>query len=120
MFDQIYDRKTNKIKTVERKLEEFGESLTDKSKYRPNVTEIVGAESVEINPNNYDFADGKDTGERYYTLRNKGADIVEIDNYVKKEIAKGKEELENFAETEKAEILKEMNKTEQKTEQKTE
>ena len=120
MFDTIYDRNTNKFKTVERKLEDFGKSMTDKSKYKPNVTEIVGATSTEINPNNYDFADGKDTGERYYTLRNKSADVVEIDNYINKEIAKGKEELENFAETEKAKILEEMSKTEQKTEQKTE
>lgn len=60
----------------------YGDSVVDKSKFRPtlvnngNGQRVVGVSRQGV----YDFEDGKDTGLRYGVIRNLGADITEIDS----------------------------------------
>ena len=79
----------------------YGKSETDKSKYRPNVSslnDVIGATSTQININNYEFKDGKDTGERNYIMRSRAADITEKQAYLKDILTKGKMEREAIKE----------------------
>lgn len=59
---------------------DFGDSVTDKSKYKPNVPLYSQVTSDARLPSNlvYDFPDGKDTGLDLTPLRNKSLDVVEI------------------------------------------
>lgn len=64
-------------------LSDFGESVTDKTFFRPDISSVrprlsalAGAEMQGV----YDFPDGKDTGDVIQTvLRNRGLDVTEID-----------------------------------------
>lgn len=66
--------------------EDFGESATDKSFFRPDVSSArASLGTFTANSNGkvgvYDFNDGKDTGETFMTfLRNKALDQTEIDS----------------------------------------
>lgn len=78
-------------------LEDFGESNTDTSTYRPDIS-IARAEAGRLSGKKlvYDFDDGKDTGESVMTfIRQKGLDVTEVDaavNRVKSNIDEGVED----------------------------
>lgn len=62
-------------------LEDFGDSNTDTSTYRPDIS-LARAQSGRLRGKKliYDFDDGKDTGESVMTfIRQKGLDITEVD-----------------------------------------
>lgn len=65
--------------------EDFGESVTDKSFFRPDISSArASLGTFTANSSGkvgvYDFNDGKDTGETFMTfLRNKSLDQTEID-----------------------------------------
>lgn len=62
-------------------LEDFGETNTDTSTYRPDIS-IVRAQAGRLSGKEliYDFDDGKDTGETVMTfVRQKGLDVTEVD-----------------------------------------
>lgn len=63
--------------------EDFGESVTDKTFFRPDVSSVRSFMASPTGSNKvgqYDFADGKDTGDMYAArLRAPGLDITEID-----------------------------------------
>lgn len=63
--------------------DDFGESNTDKSFYRPDISSaraLAGSAGGSTRVGKYDFEDGKDTGDTIQTvLRMKGLDITEID-----------------------------------------
>lgn len=94
---KTWNREKNKFETIVIKSKSYGKSDTDKSKYRPNISDLTGA-SGNARTGLYDFKDGKDNGIRFYTLRNKGADIVEMENYAKREIERGDEIKKQFME----------------------
>lgn len=77
-------------------VDDFGESNTDKSFYRPDVSQVrsfLGTGMQSSKKLMYDFPDGKDTGEEVQTfVRNKGLDITEVDTAVEviKQAAKAK------------------------------
>lgn len=73
-----WNREKQKWETVEIEKLKFGKSRTDTSKYRPNVSTLTGAEGATDIKGEFDFADGKDDGTTNYLLRNKGLDIVEL------------------------------------------
>ena len=81
-----YDTRENKVKEIEIKIViDYGTSVTDKSKFRPNVSslnEIAGATSTGLNRENFEFQDGIDNGMRFYTIRSKSADRTEIDQAI--------------------------------------
>lgn len=63
-------------------LEDFGESNTDTSTYRPDIS-IARAQAAQASGKRlvYDFDDGKDTGESVMTfIRNKSLDVTEVDS----------------------------------------
>lgn len=62
-------------------LEDFGESNTDTSTYRPDIS-LARAQAGRLSGKKliYDFYDGKDNGETVMTfIRQKGLDITEVD-----------------------------------------
>lgn len=62
-------------------LEDFGESNTDTSTYRPDIS-IARAEAGRLSGKKliYDFNDGKDNGETVMTfVRQKGLDVTEVE-----------------------------------------
>lgn len=62
-------------------LEDFGETNTDTSTYRPDIS-IARAEAGRLSGKQllYDFKDGKDTGDTVMTfIRNKALDVTEVD-----------------------------------------
>ena len=62
-------------------LEDFGETNTDTSTYRPDIS-IARAQAGILSGKKliYDFDDGKDTGEVAMTfIRQKGLDVTEVD-----------------------------------------
>lgn len=62
-------------------LEDFGDSNTDTSTYRPDIS-IARAQSGRLRGKKliYDFDDGEDTGDSVMTfIRQKGLDITEVD-----------------------------------------
>lgn len=67
---------------LHKQTEDFGESNTDKSFYRPDISSARASMGSSIGSNRtglYDFDDGKDTGETIQTiLRTKGLDPTEI------------------------------------------
>lgn len=84
---------------------DFGKSCTDKSFFRPDISQtrvflgsMMGSNRVGL----YDFPDGKDTGETAQTMiRSKGLDITEVDsmlkaqeNKIKLDVASQKADLE--------------------------
>ena len=57
---------------------DFGESLTDKTFFRPEIFSIADTKANNATTGLYDFKDGKDTGERLAMyLRDKSLDITE-------------------------------------------
>lgn len=63
-------------------LEDFGESNTDTSTYRPDIS-VARAQAAQASGKRlvYDFDDGKDTGDYVMTfIRNKGLDVTEVDS----------------------------------------
>lgn len=74
-------------KPIHKLLDDFGESNTDTSTWKPDVSSI---RAFLGNPNNkkkmlYDFPDGKDTGETVQTfIRSKGLDITEVETAEKR------------------------------------
>lgn len=63
---------------VKEKFFDYGESLTDKTFFRPDIFSIADTKSNNAVTGLYDFKDGKDTGERLSMyLRDKSLDITE-------------------------------------------
>lgn len=62
---------------------DWGESNTDRSAYRPTISDVralAGSDKGSALQGQYDFSDGKDTGDRVQMLlRQKGLDQTEID-----------------------------------------
>lgn len=60
---------------------DWGESVVDKSKFRPTLVNNGAGQRVVGSPMTgvYDFDDGVDTGIRFGALRDVSADITEID-----------------------------------------
>ena len=57
---------------------DYGESLTDKTFFRPEIFSIADTKANNATTGLYDFKDGKDTGERLSMyLRDKSLDITE-------------------------------------------
>lgn len=64
---------------------DFGESNTDKSTYRPDLSLARAYQGSQNKKLIYDFDDGKDTGETVQTyVRSKGLDITEIETAQKR------------------------------------
>lgn len=56
---------------------DYGESITDKSKYNPNISSFISnMGSIKNNPL-YDFMDGQDTGIRMSLFHDNSLDITE-------------------------------------------
>lgn len=81
-------------------LEDFGESNTDTSTWKPDASTIrafLGNPSSSKKTLLYDFPDGKDTGEFVQTfIRSKGLDITEIESAEKRvtQIIENKKQLD--------------------------
>lgn len=59
---------------------DFGESNTDKSTYRPDLSILRAYQGSKDKKLVYDFPDGKDNGEIVMTyIRDKGLDVSEVD-----------------------------------------
>ena len=70
----------------------YGESETDKSKFRPNVSRLNNiAGASDTTQGIYEFEDGIDNGDRYYALRSMSLDITERQEWVDNVKAKGNE-----------------------------
>lgn len=64
---------------------DFGDSNTDKSTYRPDLSLARAYQGAQNKKLIYDFNDGKDTGETVQTyVRSKGLDITEIETAQKR------------------------------------
>lgn len=62
---------------------DFGESCTDKTTFRPDISLARAYQGAAVKNLLYDFDDGKDTGETVQTvLRSPGLDITEVDSAV--------------------------------------
>lgn len=93
---------------------DFGESNTDKTYFRPDVSlaraslaSQVGSDKVGV----YDFPDGKDTGDTIQTLlRSQGLDKTEVDRIG----AMIQSTIDNKKELDKTKLEKELSKTKSK------
>lgn len=64
---------------------DYGESNTDKSTYRPDLSIVRAYQGAKDKKLLYDFDDGKDTGEVVQTfVRSKGLDITEVETAEKR------------------------------------
>ena len=64
---------------------DYGESNTDKSSYRPDLSLARAYQGAQNKKLLYDFNDGKDTGEFVQTfIRSKGLDITEVETAEKR------------------------------------
>lgn len=83
---------TFESKPIHSLVSNFGESNTDKSFFRPDISQTRAFLGSQVGSNRvglYDFPDGKDTGETAQTaIREKGLDITEIDVMLEKQKAK--------------------------------
>lgn len=89
----------------------YGESMTDKSHFRPNVSklnDVIGTVK-EIDESMYHFKNGKDTGDRFYDLINPSLDVAERQENYEKLKANADFDKENLSEMMKAE-MEEMHK----------
>ena len=67
---------------VQKKSTFSGDSVTDKSKFRPCLVDNSTGQRIDVGSaytGLYDFPDGKDTGIRYGAIRQINPDITEID-----------------------------------------
>lgn len=72
-YSSQFDNKLVKPKNLD-----YGESLTDKAFFRPEIFSIADTKANNAVTGLYDFKDGKDTGERLSMyLRDKSLDITE-------------------------------------------
>lgn len=72
-YNSQFDNELVKPKKID-----FGESLTDKTFFRPEIFSIADTKANNAVTGLYDFNDGKDTGERLQMyLRDKSLDITE-------------------------------------------
>ena len=72
-YSSQFDNKLVKPKNLD-----YGESLTDKTFFRPEIFSIADTKANNAVTGLYDFKDGKDTGERLAMhLRDKSLDITE-------------------------------------------
>lgn len=75
VFEEVKEKKSKNF---------YGESCTDRSRYKPNVNELV--QIADFNGNlsegNYMFKDGKDNGIRLYGLTNPALDVTERQKWV--------------------------------------
>lgn len=87
-------------KPVHHLLEDFGESNTDTTTWKPDISDVrafLGNPSASKKQLLYDFPDGKDTGEFVQTfIRSKGLDITEIETAEKRvtQIIENKKQLD--------------------------
>lgn len=66
-------------------LTDFGESNTDKSTYRPDISLARAQAGMSSKTLVYDFSDGKDTGETVQTyIRQPGLDVTEVDTAIQR------------------------------------
>lgn len=80
-YNSQFDNKFVKPKNID-----YGESLTDKTFFRPDIFSVADTKANNAVTGLYDFNDGKDTGERLSMyLRDKSLDITEkaaiVDSY---------------------------------------
>ena len=80
-YNSQFDNTLVKPKNID-----YGESLTDKTFFRPEIFSIADTKANNAVTGLYDFKDGKDTGERLQMyLRDKSLDITEkaaiVDSY---------------------------------------
>lgn len=72
-YNSQFDNELVKPKQID-----YGESLTDKTFFRPEIFSIADTKANNATTGLYDFKDGKDTGERLAMyLRDKSLDITE-------------------------------------------
>lgn len=75
-------------KPIHKMIDDFGESNTDTSTWRPDLSvarAFLGSAGASNKQMLYDFPDGKDTGETVQTfIRTKGLDITEIESAEKR------------------------------------
>lgn len=88
--------------TLHKLLSDFGESNTDKQSYQISLNSegsgyVNGASPVAPSSSSFDFADGKDTGDRSYSIAsNPSLDIAELSS-IQSKIAKSvKEDLDSL------------------------
>ena len=77
---------------------DYGESNTDKSTYRPDLSLARAYQGAQNKKLIYDFNDGKDTGDFVQTfIRSKGLDITEVETAQKRvtQIIEDKKEVAN-------------------------
>lgn len=69
----------------------YGESCTDKTRYKPNVNTLTQIANFQgdLSNGNYMFTDGKDNGTRIYGLTNPGLDVTERQKWYDKIKAEG-------------------------------
>lgn len=66
-------------------VKDFGESNTDKSTYRPDLSLVRAYQGAKTKTLLYDFSDGKDNGQTVQTfVRSKALDITEIETAEKR------------------------------------
>lgn len=85
---------------------DYGESNTDKSTYRPDISITRAYQGSQNKRLVYDFDNGKDTGETVQTfIRSKGLDITEIDTATKRitKIIEDKKEADSKSKKDKEE-----------------
>lgn len=81
-----------------RLLDDFGESNTDTSTYRPDIS-VARAEAGRLSGKKliYDFDDGKDTGATVMTfIRQNGLDVTEVDSAIARVKSGIDEKVEDF------------------------
>lgn len=105
-----YNTITEEWNEVKTKKFSYGESMTDRTHYRPNVSILNDTIGNNGNMGVYQFKDGKDNGERFYVMRSKASDITEKENYAKVTMLQGKEAKETVntmleAEMQRAEAI---------------
>lgn len=93
---------------------DFGESNTDKTYFRPDVSSSRASLASQIGSDRagvYDFPDGKDTGDTIQTLlRSQGLDRTEVDRIG----AMIQSTIDNKKELDKSKLEKELSKTNSK------
>lgn len=85
-------------------VKDFGESNTDKSTYRPDLSLVRAYQGAKTKTLLYDFSDGKDNGETVQTfVRSKALDITEVETAEKRvlQVIEDKKKKSELSEEEK-------------------
>lgn len=85
-------------------VKDFGESNTDKSTYRPDLSLVRAYQGAKTKTLLYDFSDGKDNGQTVQTfVRSKALDITEVETAEKRvlQVIEDKKKKSELSEEEK-------------------